>query len=199
MNRQTPLAPSTRRSRRAAIPWVIAGLSLAIAIAALYRPFSRAPTASAAPAMQAFIDFPNAWLVDPMLSPDGRYLSLCRVLWAGGQEGTILVRRLADGQATWLAGTEHALPLAWSPDSRSLAVIADGEIKAVDIAHGRCSDNRTGTALMWRARRCRLERREHPARRATAAPDVGRGWSCRQTFIPSILEFPSSIFPSFPA
>ena len=33
------LAPSTRRSRRAAIPWVIAGLSLAIAIAALYRPF----------------------------------------------------------------------------------------------------------------------------------------------------------------
>ncbi len=37
----TAVAPSTRRSRRAAIPWVIAGLSLAIVIAALYRPFSR--------------------------------------------------------------------------------------------------------------------------------------------------------------
>ena len=33
-------------------------------------------------------------------------------------------------------GTEHARPLTWSPDSRSLAVVANGEIKAVDIATG---------------------------------------------------------------
>jgi Tol biopolymer transport system component len=85
--------------------------------------------------VQAFIDFPNAWLVGPMLSPDGRYVALYAL--AGGQEGrTILVRRLADGEATWLAGTEHTAPLTWSPDSRALAVVANGEIKAVDIATG---------------------------------------------------------------
>jgi eukaryotic-like serine/threonine-protein kinase len=122
---------STRPSRRAAIPWLIAGLSLAVATAALYRPFSRASTASAAPAMRAFIDFPNAWLVNPMLSPDGRYLAISP--FGGGQ---VLVRRLADGQATWLRGTEHAQALTWSPDSRSLAVLADEEIKAIDIATG---------------------------------------------------------------
>ena len=43
---------------------------------------------------------------------------------------------MADGETTWLAGTEHAQPLAWSPDSRALAVLANDEIKAVDIATG---------------------------------------------------------------
>ena len=72
------VAPPKSRSRRVVVPWVIAALSLALAatIAALYRPSSRPPTAPAAPALQSFIDFPNAWLVAPFLSPDGRYMSL---------------------------------------------------------------------------------------------------------------------------
>jgi hypothetical protein len=129
------LIPSTGRSRRAALPWVIAALSLATTTAAVYRLSSQPPAASAAPAVQAFIDFPNAWLVNPKLSPDGRYVALYAL--AGGQEGrTILVCRLADGQATWLAGTEHTQALAWSPGSRALAVVANDTIKAVDIATG---------------------------------------------------------------
>ena len=128
-------ASSKSRSRRAALPWVIAALFLATTIAALYRLSSRPPAASAAPAVQAFIDFPNTWLVNPMLSPDGRYVALYAL--AGGQEGrTILIRRLADGEATWLAGSEHTQALTWSPDSRALAVVAGDAIKAVDIATG---------------------------------------------------------------
>ncbi len=115
---------------------MIAALFLATTIAALYRPVSRPPDAFAAPATQAFIEFPNAWLVTPLVSPDGRYLSLYSFSGVGQEGRRIVVRRLADGEATWLAGTEHALPLTWSPDSRSLAVLADGEIKAVDIATG---------------------------------------------------------------
>jgi eukaryotic-like serine/threonine-protein kinase len=135
---QPPKAPtpSTRRSRRAAVPWVIAGLSLAIAIAALYRLSSRPPAAFAAPAMQASIEFPNAWLLLPHLSPDGRYLSLMSAFGVEKEGRRIIVRRLADGEATWLAGTEHAEPLAWSPDSRSLAFFAGDQIKAIDIATG---------------------------------------------------------------
>ena len=34
------------------------------------------PPRPAAPAVQSFIEFPNAWLFMPLLSPDGRYLSL---------------------------------------------------------------------------------------------------------------------------
>ena len=137
LKRHEHLTPSLARSRRVVIPWVIAGLSLATIVAALYRPWSRPPTAAAAPAVQAFIDFRHVWLMNPMLSPDGRYVSLFAFAGAGGQDGrTIVVRRLADGQTTWLAGTEHALPLAWSPESRSLAVVVNGEIRAVDIDTG---------------------------------------------------------------
>jgi eukaryotic-like serine/threonine-protein kinase len=131
------LTPSLARSRRVVIPSVIAGMALATIVAALYRPWSRPPMAAAAPAVQAFIDFRHVWLMNPMLSPDGRYVSLLAFAGAGGQDGrTIFVRRLADGQTTWLAGTEHALPLTWSPESRSLAVVVNGEIRAVDIDTG---------------------------------------------------------------
>ena len=167
-------APSKSRSRRAVIPWVIAGLSL---IAALYRPSNRPPTVRAAPAIQAFIDFRHVWLMNPMLSPDGRYVSLFAFAGGGGQDGrTIVVRRLADGQTTWLRGSEHALPLAWSPDGRSFAVVVNGEIRAVDIDTGSTRTiGRAPDGMVAVGRR--LERREHPAWRATAAPDVRRGRS----------------------
>ena len=52
----------------------------------------------------------------------------------GPRGGQVLVRRLADGEVTSLAGTEHTEVQAWSPDGRSLAVIGSNELKAVDIA-----------------------------------------------------------------
>jgi eukaryotic-like serine/threonine-protein kinase len=127
----TSIAPSRPRLARPAIPWVIAVLSLATAGAAFYRLSSRSPALSAAPAVQSFIEFPSAYLANPMISPDGRYLAL--TVFGGGQ---ILVRRLADGHTSWLAGTERGLPLTWSPDARSLAFIGEGAIKDVDIATG---------------------------------------------------------------
>ena len=46
----------------------------------------------------------------------------------------MVVRRLDDGAVTWLAGTERASPAIWSPDSRSVAFLRDGELKVVDVA-----------------------------------------------------------------
>jgi hypothetical protein len=86
-------------------------------------------------AVKSVIDFPNLVLRFPMLSPDGRYVSMFAV--SGDQEGrTVVIRRLDDGVVTWLPGTDRALPVTWSPDSRSLAFLRDGELKAADVATG---------------------------------------------------------------
>ena len=155
VNRQTPLAPSTRRSRRAAIPWVIAALSLAIAIAALYRPFSRRADGLGS-TCHAGVHRLSKRLAGEPDALAGRTLPVAVRVSGAGQEGR---RSLSAGwqtdEATWLAGTEHALPLAWSPDSRSLAVVANGEIKAVDIATGgirtigRAPDGRDALDAAW--------------------------------------------------
>ncbi len=57
------VAQSTSRSRRAAVPWVIAGLSL---IAAMYRPSNRPPTVSAAAVVRALVEFPHGLLASPV-------------------------------------------------------------------------------------------------------------------------------------
>ena len=121
------VARSKSRSFRAVFPWVIAGLSL---IAALYRPSNRPPTVSAEPAVRASIEFPNLGLATPILSPDGRHVAVS----GGAEGGQVLVRRLADGEVTSFAGTEHTEPVAWSPDGRSLAVVGSNELRVVDLA-----------------------------------------------------------------
>ena len=86
-------------------------------------------------AVKSVIDFPKLGLVVPSLSPDGRYVSMFAS--SGDQEGrTLVVRRLDDGAVTWLAGTERAQPATWSPDSRSVAFLRDGELKVADVATG---------------------------------------------------------------
>ena len=122
-------------SRRSALAWGIAALLFATTVAALYRPDRRPAETLAAPTLKSLVEFPNTWLSAPTLSPDGRYLSM--FAYQGGQEGrTLLIRRLADGEVTWLGTGQGAPAAAWSPDSRSLTVIADGELKAVDVATG---------------------------------------------------------------
>ena len=76
VTRQAPSHHRSRRSRRSRGPVGDRRAVLALAIAALYRPSNRPPTVRAAPAMRAFIEFPNVWLGSPILSPDGRHVAL---------------------------------------------------------------------------------------------------------------------------
>jgi serine/threonine protein kinase len=134
---EPPKAAGVSRSEwgSAAVAWGIATLLLVTTIVALYRPDRPPSETSAAPAVRAFIDFPSMWLGGPILSPDARYLAMTAL--QGGPDGrTVLIRRLADGEVTWLERTEQAVLLGWSPDSRSFAIIADGALKAVDVATG---------------------------------------------------------------
>jgi serine/threonine protein kinase/Tol biopolymer transport system component len=122
-------------ARWAALGWGIAALFFATTIAAVYRSNGRPEDGSTMSAVKSVIDFPNLVLRFPNLSPDGRYVSMFAL--SGDQEArTVVVRRLDDGAVTWLAGTERAQPVAWSPDSRSVAFLRDGELKMADVATG---------------------------------------------------------------
>jgi eukaryotic-like serine/threonine-protein kinase len=131
-----PAGASRWPSRGSSIAWGVAALLFVTIVAALYRPDGRPAETFASPALKASIDLPSAWLVAPMLSPDGRYLSMHAAFGGGPEEQTVLIRRLEEGNVTWLDVKTRAPFSAWSADSRFLAVVAAGELKAVDIATG---------------------------------------------------------------
>jgi hypothetical protein len=68
------------------------------------------------------------------LSPDGRMVAFN----AANTEGkTVLwVRPLDSSEARPLPGTDRILESFWSPDSRSLAFVADGKLQRIDISGG---------------------------------------------------------------
>jgi Tol biopolymer transport system component/tRNA A-37 threonylcarbamoyl transferase component Bud32 len=67
------------------------------------------------------------------ISPDGQ-----RIAYIAVDEGRrmVRVRPIEAVTAQPLAGTENAAALFWSPDSRYLGFIADGNLKKIDIAGG---------------------------------------------------------------
>ena len=68
------------------------------------------------------------------LSPDGRLLAL--VATGGSGDRMIWIRPIAEQIAEPLAGTSGAEAPFWSPDSRSVAFIADGTLKRIDVSGG---------------------------------------------------------------
>jgi eukaryotic-like serine/threonine-protein kinase len=68
------------------------------------------------------------------ISPDGSMLAFIALGKTGVQQ--FWVRRMDDGQARPLAGTERARHPFWSPDSRSLGFFADGKLKRIDVSGG---------------------------------------------------------------
>jgi eukaryotic-like serine/threonine-protein kinase len=67
------------------------------------------------------------------ISPDGE--SIAFVATVGGRN-QIWIRERDSVSARVLAGTENGYSPFWSPDSRSLAFFADGQLKAIDAAGG---------------------------------------------------------------
>ena len=67
------------------------------------------------------------------ISPDGRTVAF--VASSDGQS-RLWLRELATASMRPLPGTENARLPFWSPDSRSIAFAADGQLKRVDIERG---------------------------------------------------------------
>ncbi|HXG89163.1 MAG TPA: protein kinase [Vicinamibacterales bacterium] len=126
--------PSSSRGTRLA--WVVAAVAL-LAAAGLAVPavrYLREAPPAAPPATRTEITTPVGG--DPLsfaLSPDGTQIVFVA---AGDGAPRLWLRSLSTTTAQPLAGTEGAAYPFWSPDSRSVAFFADGQLKRLDLGGG---------------------------------------------------------------
>ncbi len=125
-------ATGSQSSRR--LGWIVASLAI-VGMALLAVPAIRYLRETPPPETRLDIVTPATdqpeWFA---LSPDGRQV----VFVASGEDGIsrLWLRSLASTTAQPLAGTEGATDPFWSPDSRSVAFFANGELQRLDLGGG---------------------------------------------------------------
>jgi eukaryotic-like serine/threonine-protein kinase len=133
-------AVSVARPKRTWLPWVAAAIfGIAAALAGLMY-FRGSPSKSEnvnyeilPPEGGAFAAFETPDFDVMNISPDGR--SIAFVGTVGGRN-QIWIQERNSVSPRVLAGTENGYSPFWSPDSRSLAFFADGQLKAIDVMGG---------------------------------------------------------------
>jgi serine/threonine protein kinase len=120
-------------SRRAVLPWLIAG---AAALAAAYFAVAaRRPPPSAPRRMELSIVLPERTIQNDFfaLSPDGETLAFAGI--ASGKS-LLRIRELGSSNVRALPGTDSSESVFWSPDGRSLAFVARGKLRRIDVTTG---------------------------------------------------------------
>ena len=140
--KEEPAQPTLRRQsshsgRRQWAAWLLMAGLLA-GVLSLSRLYSRldhpeAPTVefSVTPPVEAAA---FAMDVAVAVSPDGSYLAL-RAVGRDGKE-SLWVRPMDSSIARQLPGTDGAMGFFWSPDNRSIAFVAAGKLRKIDIRGG---------------------------------------------------------------
>jgi Tol biopolymer transport system component len=140
--------PRPGRAGRARLAWIVAGIALAVATAAVWQ--QRRDTAAADPVTRFEIVVPPTDSPTSLaLSPDGRQLAF--VATTEGQS-RVWVRPLDDTDARALAGTEGASFPFWAPDARAIGFFAEGKLKRVDLTGGApqvVADAPNGRGATW--------------------------------------------------
>ena len=132
------------------LPWIVAGIAAAMALAALVMVWrtSKAPIAQGGLASSQMrfaiaLGGTDAYLARNVerlafaLSPDGATLA-----FAGGAGGgvagppAVVIRRLSSETLATLPGTEGATSVFWSPDGKSIGFFSQGKLKRVDLNGG---------------------------------------------------------------
>lgn len=134
---QTSGTPPARR--RPASPWTLAatavagaGLALWLAPAGLFPlPVGAGPTTHLA--IVAPPDLEGHYF-GPSLSPDGRHIAFVSV--RAGEQPRVWLRSMDSPTPRALPGTEGALRLFWSPDSRQIAFFAQGGWRRIAVFGG---------------------------------------------------------------
>ncbi len=134
---------------RSWLPWLIAGT--AALGAAYFAIASRRPPASAPRRMELSIVLPERTLQNDFfaLSPDGGTLAFAGI--ASGKS-MLRVRELGSSEVRALPGTESSESVFWSPDGRTLAFVARGKLRRIDVATGSIealADAETGRGGTW--------------------------------------------------
>jgi len=132
-------AVSAARPKRTWLPWGAAAiLGMAALVGAIY--FRGSPANSEKvnyeilpPEGGEFAAFETPDHDVMNISPDGRSIAFVGTVAGRNQ---IWIRERNSVSARVLAGTENGYSPFWSPDSRSLAFFADGQLKAIDVAGG---------------------------------------------------------------
>jgi serine/threonine protein kinase len=124
------------RKRTSKLPWVLGGISAAIAALALF--FLYQAEQKQLPVLRVEINPPDKMQFNlagdhggpAEISPDGRLI----VFSAYGPAGSQLYLRPLDSTSPQaLPGTEGAMFPFWSPDSRSIAFFTDDKLKRIDV------------------------------------------------------------------
>jgi Tol biopolymer transport system component/tRNA A-37 threonylcarbamoyl transferase component Bud32 len=132
MSAPAAIAPPQPRAAAAWIPWALAAILAVVAAVSWLRPAAATTPAGVPPTrtellLPAGVEFYTA----PRISRDSR-----RVAFVGNREGVrqVYVRALDQPDARPLASTDGAVAVAFSPDSRSLAIItAEAKLRRVNI------------------------------------------------------------------
>jgi len=124
--------------------WIVAGIGVVALLAAIAIAVNRRSGAAAeAPAFTSayvlpgdlrFL-YPGPSIGRVAVSPDGRMMAFQAARNSLGLS-RIWLRRFDSLDASPVAGTEGATAVFWSPDSRSIAFYASGDLKRVDVAGG---------------------------------------------------------------
>jgi Tol biopolymer transport system component len=127
----------TQRSRRPWLPWGVA--AAAVAAAALL--IATRPSARVQPggAVQFGVGAPAGTRLPPgfssyAVSPDGQRIAFEAV--SPGPRRSLWIRRLDSATAVEVRGTDAARSAAWSYDGASLAFVAGGKLRRVDMGGG---------------------------------------------------------------
>jgi len=127
--------PATAAPQRTEWLWPAAAAALLLSTGALAFVHFRETPLVLTPMRFEIAPPPKTTIESFSLSPDGRKL----VFNARGMDGrrTLWVRAMDSLQARELPGTQGAiLDAAWSPDSQSVAFLAEGSLKKIDISGG---------------------------------------------------------------
>ena len=136
-SRATATIP-VRSTKQVAVPWkwLAAVLVVAAAVAAILS-YNRKPPSSGA--IHFSISLPGTWMAEGLenhplaVSPDGQRLAF--VLESVGRR-MIWVRSRNSVSTAPLAGTEGAVSLFWSPNSKYIGFFADGKLKKIEADGG---------------------------------------------------------------
>jgi hypothetical protein len=128
-----------RAASRRALPWVVAGVALAVSSVVLWPAWRKEPTQPAPLRLSAEIGA-DAALVSTqgaaaILSPDGQLLAF-DALKSGAERSLLYVRRLDQLQATALSGTDGATSPFFSPDGQWIGFFADNKLKKIAVSGG---------------------------------------------------------------